>query len=63
MRGNYLKRYMRSHEGGNGNEENIVTKGFNDGKVHDDNVVTNGEKIIYTSEKNHCIGKESACSN
>ena len=48
---------MRSHEGGNGNEENIVTKGFNDGKVHDDNVVTNGEKIIYTSEKTIALEK------
>ena len=52
MRSNSLKRHMKRHEGGNGNEDNVVTKGSHDGKaVNEDIVVNKGDQISCTSEK------------
>ena len=49
MRGDNLMKHMKKHE--LGNDDNVVTKGFHDGKTNDNDVITNGQQISCTNEK------------
>ena len=49
MRGDNLMKHMKKHE--LGNDDNVVTKGFHDGKTEENDIITNGQQISCTNEK------------
>ena len=52
MRGDNLERHIKRYDRETVHEDNVVNMGLYDGKnVNEDDDVTNGEQISYTSEK------------